>query len=245
MKIEWWTVGLQAVNVLILLWLLHRFLYRPIRGVLDQRQQQTTLLLQQAGEARSQGQAERTALEAERRELAKSRRNVEADAHAAIVAERDRLLAGVQAEAEERARVARAALEAERHLVEAALLEEASRLAVDIARRLLDRLPKPAVLAAFLDGACAQLNRLPRGSVPGMDDEIELVSALALNDAEQGLCRERLRAVFGTDEGLRFGTDPALIAGIELRLPHAVVRSHWANDLSLVLERLNADARAA
>ncbi|MDU1693666.1 MAG: ATPase, partial [Bradyrhizobium sp.] len=33
MTIDWWTVGLQAVNVTILVWLLARFFWRPVAGI--------------------------------------------------------------------------------------------------------------------------------------------------------------------------------------------------------------------
>lgn len=244
MKIDWWTLGLQAVNVLVLLWLLHRFLYQPVLRLLEQRRRLTAQVLEQAQAAQLQVRAERTTLEAERAELAASRQRAQTEAQAAVAAERDRLLAAVQAEAAERATAARTALAAERRNAETTLAEEASRLAADIARKLLQRLPQSAVLGAFLEGACAGLRRLPRGSVTAAGETIEVVIAAALSDAEEVQCREHLRAALGIETDARFVVDPALIAGIELRLPHAVVRNHWANDLAQVLETLHADAHA-
>jgi len=31
MTIDWWTLGIQTVNVVILIWLLERFFWRPSR----------------------------------------------------------------------------------------------------------------------------------------------------------------------------------------------------------------------
>ena len=39
MLIDWFTVGAQAVNFLILVWLLRRFLYQPILRAIDTREQ--------------------------------------------------------------------------------------------------------------------------------------------------------------------------------------------------------------
>ena len=36
MRIDWWTLALQAVNVLILVWLLGRFLFRPVMDAIVQ-----------------------------------------------------------------------------------------------------------------------------------------------------------------------------------------------------------------
>ena len=44
MKIDWWTLGLQAVNVLILVWLLSRFLFKPVAAIIAERQQAATRL---------------------------------------------------------------------------------------------------------------------------------------------------------------------------------------------------------
>jgi len=37
MLIDWFTVGAQALNFLILVWLLKRFLYKPILDAIDAR----------------------------------------------------------------------------------------------------------------------------------------------------------------------------------------------------------------
>jgi F-type H+-transporting ATPase subunit b len=244
MKIDWWTVALQAVNVLVLLWLLQRFLYQPVRRVLQQRRQQATQMLDQARTTQAEAEALKRGLETERQALAAARERAEADARTAAAAEGSRLLAQAESDAAERACAAHAVLEAERHTAEARLAEETAALAVDIARRLLGRLPTATMIGAFLDGACAELQRLVGGAA-GSSEEIELVSAAPLDAACQMLCRERLLAVLGASARLRFSVDPALIAGLELRLPHALVRNHWAQDLARVLDMLKADARAA
>ncbi|MDR3415765.1 MAG: hypothetical protein P4L83_06225, partial [Nevskia sp.] len=83
MKIDWWTLALQAVNVLVLLWLLQRFLYLPVRRVLEQRQRQATQMLDQARTAQAQAEQTQRALGAERQALAEARARAEADAQAA------------------------------------------------------------------------------------------------------------------------------------------------------------------
>ena len=37
MSIDWWTLGLQTVNIVILVWLLQRFFWAPIAGMLVER----------------------------------------------------------------------------------------------------------------------------------------------------------------------------------------------------------------
>lgn len=245
MKFDLWTLALQAVNVLVLLWLLHRFLYQPLRRVIAQRQALSTHQLQEANEAREHLQKERETVAAERRELAEARQQAEAEAKAAAAAERSRLIKQAEAEAAEQLRSVRSGLLAERTAAQRALMQEASALAVDIATRLLARLPALAQLDTFLDGVCRALDKLSPEVRNVAGSEIELLSATALDATAQALCRQRLQAVLGGELQLRFRADPALIAGLELHLPHAVVRHNWAHDLAQVLAALQADGHAA
>ena len=54
MHIDWWTLALQAANVLILIWILARFFFRPIADIVTQRQQETKKLFDEADAARKQ-----------------------------------------------------------------------------------------------------------------------------------------------------------------------------------------------
>jgi len=38
MLIDWFTVGAQALNFLILVWLMKRFLYKPVLHAIDERE---------------------------------------------------------------------------------------------------------------------------------------------------------------------------------------------------------------
>ena len=52
MPIYWFTVAAQAVNFLILLALLRRFLYRPVLEAMDRREARIAERLQEAAEHR-------------------------------------------------------------------------------------------------------------------------------------------------------------------------------------------------
>ncbi|HLV93000.1 MAG TPA: hypothetical protein VKX34_07755, partial [Aequorivita sp.] len=48
MEINWFTVIAQIVNFLILVWLLKRFLYKPVLKAIDEREQKIALQLKEA-----------------------------------------------------------------------------------------------------------------------------------------------------------------------------------------------------
>ena len=40
MHIDWWTLAFQTVNVLVLIWILGRFFFRPVADIVAKRQAQ-------------------------------------------------------------------------------------------------------------------------------------------------------------------------------------------------------------
>src|SRR5580698_7005160 len=59
MPIDWFTVIAQAVNFLILVWLLKRFLYKPILHAIDEREKGIAAQLAEAEAKKGESQKER------------------------------------------------------------------------------------------------------------------------------------------------------------------------------------------
>jgi len=53
MHIDWWTLGLQTVNAVILIWFLARFLFRPVADAIAGRQEAAGRLLAEAKAAKT------------------------------------------------------------------------------------------------------------------------------------------------------------------------------------------------
>ena len=60
MLIDWFTVAAQAVNFLILVWLLKRFLYKPVLAAIDEREKRITSQLQDAEQKKAEALKEQT-----------------------------------------------------------------------------------------------------------------------------------------------------------------------------------------
>jgi F-type H+-transporting ATPase subunit b len=52
MRIDWWTLALQTFNVLVLVWILSRFLFRPVASMIEQRQAAAAKLLADSARSR-------------------------------------------------------------------------------------------------------------------------------------------------------------------------------------------------
>jgi F-type H+-transporting ATPase subunit b len=246
MKIEWWTLALQTINVVILLWILQRFLFKPVQAVIAQRQQQAQKLTNEANAARLSAEQERATLANERSMLATERERALSSAQAEAQQAGAALLEQAETQAREHTAAAQAALQRERRAVEAAQNRLLATLAGDMARHLLERLPNATWNRHFIDDACASLTRLAPSEYELLhnadrDDPIQVVSADALSEADQAALRAALQSALGHDATLEYTVDPSLLAGVELRFRHLVVRNHWASDLKQLTAKLQRD----
>ena len=73
MLIDWFTVGAQAVNFVILVWLMKRFLYKPILHAIDARENRIAAELAEADAKKAEAQSERDEFQAKNEELDRQR----------------------------------------------------------------------------------------------------------------------------------------------------------------------------
>ncbi len=92
MLIDWFTVAAQIVNFLILVWLLKRFLYRPILDAIDSRERRIAKELADADAKKSAAQQERDEFQRKNDEFDQQRTTLLNAAREEAHAERQRLL---------------------------------------------------------------------------------------------------------------------------------------------------------
>jgi F-type H+-transporting ATPase subunit b len=233
------TFLLQTVNFLVLVWVLRRFLFRPVQRIVDQRRKQI---------ADAMGEAERT-----RAALASVDQEIEtrrADAAAALgreaaalrrqaEGERQTVLDGARARADAVLTDARAQLEREREEALTGLERRAARLAAALAGNLVQRGGAEAVTTALLEQALVELARQPPGARDRLLGDtprasrlaIRVVSARPLGDEARARCRAALGRVAGEPLDVDFADDETLLAGVEIHFPHTVVRHSWREQL--------------
>lgn len=245
MYIDWWTLALQTVNVLILIWLLARFLFRPTMAIVAERQRKANELIADAARARDEAGALRAEADQARAALAAQRDALIVEANAAARLERQALLDRAAHEVAKLHEDAEVAVAQERKTAQASIIAHAGDLAVDIARRLMMRLPEAHVLPAFTDDICRAIAALPvteRNALAARSGQpIEIVTAAPVSEQQQQGIRDALRQVIGADPSLNFRNDPALIAGIELKSAATIIRGSWRADLERVRAELGGE----
>lgn len=244
MHIDWWTLTLQTVNVLILIWLLARFFFRPVTEIVTKRQQEASKLLDDAARARRDAIETRTKVEQERAGIVAEREKLITQAHNAAELEKQHMLAQASQEIGRRQEEADAAMARSQAAAEAAVIERAGTLAVDVARRLLDRFRAKDLLAAFVDETCSDLRALSPearqsfASAVMVEHPIEVVSAMPLPDDSKRQIGTTLEDVFGRELPLVFRSDPGIINGIELQTQNTIIRNSWRADLDRIRREL-------
>jgi F-type H+-transporting ATPase subunit b len=243
MRIDWWTLALQTVNVLILIWILARFFFRPVADIVAKRQEQANDLLSEAAAARHAADDARAAADAMRADIQAERDRLIAAARIAAQSEKQSLIAQAiddiaKLRGESEAKIAR-----DRAAAERAVITRASALAVQIAQRLLGRFPPALSLAGFLDGLCRELRALSSEQKNDLiaaviEQPVEVVTAAQLSDDQLEQVRGALKETLGSDIPFKCRVDPDLIAGIELHSRGMIVRNSWRADLERICEEL-------
>ena len=241
MKFDWWTLGIQTVNVAVLVWLLERFFWRPVAAMIEARRAEAARIIAEAGATAARASEALAAAETARAGLAGERRDMLAAAAGEAASLRSAALAKTTEEAAAAQATSAACLARERADAEKAWAEGSSSLAVDIAGRLAARLDGSAVQAAFLEWLLAAVRALPeasRGAVPAGEASLVATSARPIAAADQARYSELIGKAFGGRPRLSFEVDPSLIGGLELRGPHLAVTNSWRADLQQILAGL-------
>lgn len=221
MELDWTTFALEILNFLILVWILQRFLYRPVLTVIQRRRAAIADTLARAREERAA--AERLQADYQQREATwrDEREQARERLAAELAAERSRRLEQLDAELASERHKAEAVAERARAQTEQRLAGEARELATAFAARLLQGLAGPELTARLARLAAAQFAELPESRLAELRQAggpALVISAHPLAEAEREQLRRAVEAALGTRLDWQWREDAELIAGLRLEL---------------------------
>jgi F-type H+-transporting ATPase subunit b len=237
MTLDWWGLGLQAINVLILVWLLSRVFWRPVAGAIAKRQKAAQAMLDASLSAQAKADDALAEVAKTRAGLAAEREAVLAEARATAEATTKTLLTDAQNRAEALMDAADKTIARNEALARTENAYRAASLSVEIAARLLRRLDASMVQAAFLPKlveAIADLSDPDREALATSEGAIQIVTATEPADADKASIEQAVGDVLSNAPALQFVTDPDLIAGLELRCAHFALHNSWRADLESI-----------
>jgi len=243
MSPDWSTLAFQTVNIAVLVWLLGRVFWRPVSQAIARRRADTDSILQKAEQARDEAENLRARLAAEHEAIAAERQAALAAAHAAGEAERAALIAAAHDEVNRLEAAAQARIAVERAAVHTALTARAADLAAEMAARLGREMDGPALRAACLEDLAARIGTLPEADRRSLaaNGGLTVGTPAPLPPDEEAAARDRIAKAVGGAPSLIFRPDPSLVVGIELAGPHLTVSNCWRDGLARMRKEIDRD----
>ena len=223
MLIDWFTVGAQVLNFLILVWLLKRFLYKPIVNAIDAREKRIAAELADADAKKTEAQKERDDFQNKNKVFDEQRSALLGKAADEAKVERERLLDEAHKDADNLRAVQAAALRNDQKRLGSAITNLAKQEVFGIARKTLADLATVSLEERMgevftrrlreMDGKAKALlgAALKSSSAPAV-----VRSTFDLGSAQRAAVQNALNETFSAEIHIRFETSPDLISGIEL-----------------------------
>jgi F-type H+-transporting ATPase subunit b len=246
-ELNWSTFVLEIINFLVLLWILQRFLYRPVLAVIARRREAIAQQLATAKATQDQAAAVQAQYEGRLAEWESERAKARAALEVELDGMRTERLAELHGELErerEKTEVAGERQHAER---QRAIEHEALRQAAAFASKLLGRASGPELEARLVDLVLEQLSQLPEERLVAlrhqwgeMPARVEVRSAYELPEDRRRALEQGVHALAGPDVPVHFGRDADLLAGLEIEIGAWVLAGNVRDELRAFAEFAHA-----
>lgn len=223
MLIDWFTVAAQALNFLVLVWLMKRFLYKPVLNAIDAREKRISTELANADAKKAEAQKEHDDFQKKNTQFDQERAGLMSRATGEAQAERQRLLDDARKAADAVSSKRHDALIAEEQHLHQAISRRTQQEVFAIARKALADLATVSLeerLGEVFNRRLREMNGTPKAalgdalkasSVPGV-----VRSTFDLPADQRAAIQNALNETFSAEVRVRFETAPDLIGGIEL-----------------------------
>jgi F-type H+-transporting ATPase subunit b len=223
MLIDWFTVGAQALNFIVLVWLLKRYLYKPILNAVDAREKLIAGRLADASAKEAEAQKERETFQRKNDAFDQQRAALMSKATAEAGAERQRLLDDARKAAEALRAKHAAALRSDAQDLNDAIRRRTQEEVFAIARKTLTDLAGASLEERTADVFAGRLGAMDGKVKAGFAQALKAAgepalvrSAFDLPAAQRGVIQKALDGTFAAKIQVRFETAPDLVSGIEL-----------------------------
>lgn len=223
MLIDWFTVAAQALNFLILVWLMKHFLYKPILDAIDDREKRIATELAEADAKKAEAREERDEYQRKNEKLDQQRAALLRQATEEASAERQRLLDEARKAAEILSAKRMESLRSDSRNLERAIRSRTQQEVFAIARKTLADLATTSLEERMADAFTRRLREMDDEMKNGLAHALEAAAAPALVRSAFELPAEQRAAIqaalgetFSAEVPTRFETAPELVSGIEL-----------------------------
>lgn len=223
MIIDWFTIVAQVLNFLILVWLMKRFLYKPILYAIDEREKRIATELANADRKKAEAQKENDDFKQKNQVFDQQRATLLSNAVNEAQVERQRLLDEAQKAATALSTKRLEMLRNEEHNLHQAISRKTQEEVFAIARKALTDLAGASLEERLSEVFTRRLRDMDSQAKASLAEALKTTSDPALVRSTFDLPAEQratiqnaLNETFSADIPIRFATTPDLISGIEL-----------------------------
>jgi F-type H+-transporting ATPase subunit b len=223
MLIDWFTVAAQGVNFLVLVWLLKRFLYKPVLAAIDEREKRIAAQLQDAEKKKAEALKEQTDFQHKNEEFDQQRIGLLSEATTAAKTERDKLMEASRKDADELRAKLQKGVHDEFENLNKKIGTLAQQEVFSIARKTLSDLAGVGLEERMTEIFIQRLqgmNDQQRGDLKAnlqASSKIALIrSAFNLPPQQRKAVEDAIKPLLNVETEITFETNPELISGIEL-----------------------------
>jgi F-type H+-transporting ATPase subunit b len=223
MLIDWFTVGAQALNFIILVWLLKRFLYKPILNAVDARENRIAAELADADAKRTEAQEERDEFQRKNEEFDQQRATLLRKATDEAKVERQRLLDNAREAADVLSAKRQEAMRSDANNLNQAVRRRTQQEVFAIARKALTDLATTSLEERMSEVFTRRLRTMDGKAKKELSEALKTASepgvvrsAFDLPEAQRAAIQKALNETFSAEINIRFETAPDLVSGIEL-----------------------------
>ncbi len=240
--INGWTLVIQAINFAIVVFILYKLLYKPVRRIMQERQDSIAKQMDDAKNSREEADGLRAQYE---QKLADA--DAEAEKNRAEIAEQ----AGQQAE--QIIQDAREDAKKLRKAAEASIVRERERAAEDLRAQVVTA--ASAIAGAM--GASGHREAMHVQAIERIESLLDELDDETARDAAEDLAggdpvhvgaapelsekhRDRIAAALSKrlgvdDPNLDVTLDESLVAGVEIRIGRLILKAHWREQIARIL----------
>jgi len=220
MLIDWFTTIAQLINFLILVWLLKRFLYKPILKAIDDREIQITDKLLTAERIKSEAEVTSKKLQRKIEEIDDQRSSLIEKVTTEVEVEHQEMLKELQESFEKLEQRKRIEFNSEAQEVYQKVIEKTQKEVFAIVRKVLQELSGRSLELQIFEIFNEKLrgmniDNVQLEKVDSSKDDGVIKSTVELSKNQQMLIEETIKGKLGRSIKIIFEIDPNLFCGIE------------------------------
>jgi len=224
MLIDWFTVGAQILNFLVLVYLLKRFLYGPIINAMNKREEEIASRLDEAQQKRAEAEEEMESYRRKNREFDEKREEMFRKSREEAEAEKKEFLKEYRQEADELRTKWYEAVREEKNSFLQELRKRAGEQVCSVARKALSDLSDAELEQRVIHVFIRHIKDLDRNEREKIKKSLEesgkgllITSAFEIKTGDRKEVTREIHNALGGGAEVTYDISPVLICGIELK----------------------------